>query len=538
VAGATSSINFPTATPMQAVNRGGLIYNSDAFVAKLNPAGSALVYSSYLGGSGDDGATGIAIDSAGNAYLSGVTFSANFPVAVPIQSNNRGSADAFVAKLASNGGTLLYSTYLGGGGDDFGTGIALDTQGGVNLTGFTGSPNFPVVSAAQRIFGGRIDAFLTRLNPAGAALVSSTFLGGAGRDMGMALAVDAQGNTYVAGETDSTDFASAGAPQAAAGGLRDGFVAKLPASGGAFEYRSLHGGSGEDTVMGIVIDGAGNLYLAGSSGSVDSPATVGALQPVSRGGIEAVVAKLVPGTPSPSFASLSAASLRADSGLAAEAIATGFGQGLAPELAVAASIPLPDSLAGTSVRITDSAGTTLAAPLFAVSPGQINYLVPAGVRPGLAAVAVMRDGQAVATGTARIESVAPSVFSANSSGLGVAAALTLRVSANGARTTELVFRCGATAGSCAAIPIEPAANGEQVFLLLFGTGIRGFTTPVTATIGGVSIPVVAAVPQGETPGLDQVNIGPLPPALAGRGEIDIVLTVDGKRSNTVSVSFR
>src|SRR5205085_8191781 len=150
----------------------------------------------------------------------------------PFQKNYAGSADAFAAKLDPAGSALIYSTYLGGASDDFGSGIAVDTQGNVYLTGYTGSSaDFPIINAAQPKPGSSdglgFDAFVTKLNAAGSALVYSTFLGGRGRDFAYAVAVDAQGNAYVAGETDSPDFASAGALQTEIGGKLDAFLAKL-----------------------------------------------------------------------------------------------------------------------------------------------------------------------------------------------------------------------------------------------------------------------------------------------------------------------
>ena len=542
IAGVTSSTNFPVANALQPSSRGGTNFRADAFVSKLNAAGSALVYSTYLGGAADDAATAIGIDASGNAYLTGLTYSRDFPLAGPIQRNNAGSADIFVSKLSSTGSALTYSTYLGGTGDDLGTAIALDAQGSAHLTGTTGSStNFPLLNGAQRNFGNRnrrgLDAFVAKLNPLGSALQYSTFLGGSGYDIGFAIAADLQGNTYIAGETDSVDFASAGALQSEAGGLRDGFVAKLLPSGNAFEYRTLHGGSDQDSLMGIAVDPAGSVYLAGGSGSEDSPATFGALQPLSRGRLEALVTKLVPGTPPPKLTSVSAATVQKATGLAPEAIATGLGERLVTETVSGATTPLPTTLAGASVRITDSAGTTLAAGLLAVSPGAIRYLVPPGLATGLAAIAVMRGEEVVASGTARIHTIAPGLFSADGSGRGVAAAIASRVSADGTRISEPVFECGAGTGKCVSIPFELGAEGEQMFLQLFGTGIRGFTSQVTAAIGGVEIPVASAGPQGD-PGLDEVNIGPLPISLVGRGELDIVLTVDGKKTNPVMVNFR
>jgi hypothetical protein len=223
VTGFTDSTDFPTANPLQAGYGGG---QYDAFVAKLNAAGSALVYSTYLGGSGQDAGQGIAADASGNAYVTGNTQSTNFPTANPLQAANGGGQDAIVAKLNASGSTLAYSTYFGGSGDDFGVGIAVDAFGSGHVTGYTFSADFPTANPLQA-YGGSGDAFVASLNAAGSALVYSSYLGGSGQDIGGGIAVDASGSAYVTGDTTSTDFPTANPLQAAIGGSYDAFVAKI-----------------------------------------------------------------------------------------------------------------------------------------------------------------------------------------------------------------------------------------------------------------------------------------------------------------------
>jgi hypothetical protein len=290
VTGLTESTNFPTVNPLQQ-SFGGV---SDAFVAKLNATGSALVYSTYLGGSGIDNGTGIAVDSSHSAYVTGYTFSADFPTMNPLQPTPGGGGygDAFVAKLNPAGSALVYSTYLGGSGEDLGYGIAVDSSGNAYITGYTASTDFPTISPLQPIYGGASDAFVAKLNSAGSALVYSTFLGGSGYDEGIGIAVDSSGNAYVTGATGSTDFPTMNPLQPIYGGDGDAFVAKLNPSGSAFVYSTYLGGSGPDQGSGVAVDTAGNAYVTGGTASTDFP-TMYPFQPT-NGGSNAFVAMLNP----------------------------------------------------------------------------------------------------------------------------------------------------------------------------------------------------------------------------------------------------
>jgi hypothetical protein len=234
VGGTTASFDFPT-TPdaFQPAFAGGA---QDAFVTKLNRRGTALLYSTYLGGSGLDtgfGGVGLAVDEDGNAYVTGATNSPDFPTTPgAFQTAFAGGAfDSFVAKLNRRGTALLYSTYLGGSGSDFGLGdVAVDEDGSAYVTGTTNSPNFPTTpDVFQPAFaGGANDAFVTKLNRRGTALLYSTYLGGGGSDRGRDIAVDEDGNAYVTGSTDSANFPTTpGAFQTAIAGSNDAFVAKI-----------------------------------------------------------------------------------------------------------------------------------------------------------------------------------------------------------------------------------------------------------------------------------------------------------------------
>jgi hypothetical protein len=286
--GQTQSSDFPTANAIQAMNHGHM----DVFVTKINADGTALVYSTYLGGNDDDGGQSVAADAAGNAYVTGTTESTDFPTANAIQPTNHGDQDAFVTKINADGSAFIYSTYLGGSYFDYGSAIALDSAGNAYVTGSTESSDFPTVNAIQPTsHGGYDDAFVTKINASGSALVYSTYLGGSGVDYGNAIAVDAAGNAYAIGYTLSTDFPTLNAIQPPKNGSYDAFVTKINANGNALVYSTYLGGSGADVGRGIALDAAGNAYLTGYTTSTDFP-TANALQPMFRGKYDAFVTKI------------------------------------------------------------------------------------------------------------------------------------------------------------------------------------------------------------------------------------------------------
>ncbi|MFZ3375368.1 MAG: SBBP repeat-containing protein, partial [Chthoniobacterales bacterium] len=269
VTGFTSSLDFPT-TPgaFQTSNHGGFY---DAFVTKLNGSGTALIYSTYLGGSEDEGGLGISLDGDGNAIVTGYTHSADFPTTpTSAQPAIGGGYDAFVTKLNGSGSALVYSTYLGGTGDDFGGSIAVDRSGNAYVTGSTLSPNFPTTPGAfQAAPGGGYDAFVTKLNASGRAFVYSTYLGGTGDEQGNSIAVDSAGQAHVAGFTNSSNFpvtADAFQPMNAGGaGTFDAFVTKLNGSGSAEVYSTYLGGAVDEFADGIALGRSGKVYVTGST---------------------------------------------------------------------------------------------------------------------------------------------------------------------------------------------------------------------------------------------------------------------------------
>jgi hypothetical protein len=290
IVGVTDSTNFPTASPFQSALGGP---PEDCFVAKLSPSG-ALVYCTYLGGNEEDFGSTIAVDAGGNAYICGFTASTNFPTANTSQTSLKGKFDAFITKLNPAGSGLVYSTYFGGSDADYGSGIAVDTSGNAYVTGVTASTDLPTAKPLQPSFGGSHgDAFIAKLNPSGATLFS-TYLGGSGVDGGTSIGIDAAGNAYVAGITYSANFPMANAVQPTFGGsLADIFVTKLNATGTAMVYSTYFGRNGDDRAYRIAVDAAGNAYVTGMSDS-QTLQTVNAVQPVNVNGFDAVILKLDP----------------------------------------------------------------------------------------------------------------------------------------------------------------------------------------------------------------------------------------------------
>jgi Beta-propeller repeat/Immunoglobulin domain/Abnormal spindle-like microcephaly-assoc'd, ASPM-SPD-2-Hydin len=274
VAGQTFSSNFPTtAGAFQTAYRG----SGDAFVAKVSPAGTSLQYSTYLGGSRTDNAEGIAVDVLGNAFVTGQTYSDDFPTAAAIQSVNGGNqdADAFVTEINGGGSALVYSTYLGGSNADWGEAIAVDPAGNAVVTGATKSSDFPLASAFQPVCmgcPGFADAFVVKIAPRGAALVWGSYLGGSGSDCGSGIAIDATGDIYVTGFSYSADFPIT--PQAYQPSLGPGgaavFVSKIRSDFSALVYSTYLHGNGLDFGKTIAVD-TGNVFVAGQTYSTSFP---------------------------------------------------------------------------------------------------------------------------------------------------------------------------------------------------------------------------------------------------------------------------
>jgi len=296
VAGDTLSTTFPTTTGAYATTLAGGTSTGDAFVSKLSADGSTLLYSTYLGGNGDEDAWHVAVDGAGEAEVVGYTASTNYPTVNAAQGTYGGGVyNAFASKLSTDGSALVYSTYLGGNGDDEAYGLALDSAGDAYVAGLTSSTNFPLKNALQSAFSGIYDAFVTELDPNG-ALLYSTYLGGRRDTDAYGIAIDGAGNAYVTGATTSPNFrVSATAYQRRYKGVCSGgsctynaFVAKIAAGGTGLLYATYLGGSNDDEAEAITVDGAGNAWVTGNTASTNFPTTGNAIQKTNSGNPYAV----------------------------------------------------------------------------------------------------------------------------------------------------------------------------------------------------------------------------------------------------------
>jgi hypothetical protein len=296
IAGYTNSLDFPTKDPIQTDKAAGY----DAFVTKLSPDGSTVIYSTYLGGGGgandNDLLQSMTVDPDGNVYLTGNTYATDYPTANAYQTNNAGGSDIFLTKIDPTGSTLIYSTYLGGSNFDFAFDVAVDASGSTYLTGYVISSDFPTTAGAYQpgFGGGAGDAYVTKFSPDGKSLIYSTYIGGSDYDQAYGIAVDGDGNAYIAGVTASLNFPLANAYQGIIGGNRDVFVTKLNPAGSQLVFSTYLGGALDDQCSAMTIDRAGNVYLTGRTQSANFPtAPLGSVfQPAIGSATDAFVSKV------------------------------------------------------------------------------------------------------------------------------------------------------------------------------------------------------------------------------------------------------
>ena len=519
VVGTTSSADFPTQNAFQPTKGA----QQDAFIAKINSSGTALVYATYLGGNNVDEGNGIAVDSAGNAYITGDTQSTNFPIQSSFRSSNAATVDAFVTKLNPAGSALVYSTYLGGSGSDYGTGIAVDSSGSAYVTGYTGSKDFPVVSPIQpKLVSTGDDVFVTKFNPSGLALVYSTYLGGGGEDAPNALAIDQTGNVYITGRTNSSDFPLTNPIQNTRVAF-DMFVTEINAAGSATLFSTYIGGAASESGRGIAVDQLGNIHVAGEGASTNFP-VVKPLQGANGGGAstqDALVMLFGNAAPytGPVITTVS------DNLIEGGAVAPGGwfyikGSGLADVQRIwggsdfADPAVLPTDLNGVEVLVNGAP-----VPVYFISPGQVNAQAPSDVS-GTMTVQVFRLGLGSNTLTVPVTQLQPSIYNYQVGGKSYAAALFLDYSLSGDPAvtpgTHKAKPGDVLQLYCAGLAPAPSGTAISSPIPLDGVGIMIGNTAATVSYAAL----VAA-------GQFQVNF--TVPQIAD-GEYPITVSVSGKTS--------
>lgn len=530
----------------------GFLPAADYLTIKYDANGNEQWVARYSGGRPlPDEAWAITVDAAGGVYVTGGSWGEDT------------SLDYITIKYGADGKQQWLARYNGpGDGVDIATSIALDSSSNVYVTGLSGGANSSTDYATIKYDSNGVEQWVRRFNGDKNA-----------SDVAKDLAVDASGNVYVTGVSNSR-----GGSVGSSDPDRDYATVKY-SSAGRQEWVAIYDGPAKDAdeALALAIDGSGNIYVTGQSvgsGSSFDYATVkynseGSEQWVARyagasnrfdGASDVAIdgrgnvyitgssqiddsgrAKIVtikyaqqsaPAT-NP-LINVSAASYNASA--CAEAIVAAFGVNLSTTIQVALSTTLPTTLGGTTVQVRDSAGQVRFAPLFFVSPFHVNYLIPAGTAGGMAEVTVTSGDGTVSRGAIRVSLVAPGVFSADASGSGLAAAIALRVRADGSQTYEPVIRFDSAQNKIVAAPIDLGSETDQVYLLLFCTGVRARSSlaAASATLGGQAGQVTYIGNQGGFAGLDQVNVR-LPRNLIGRGEVDVALTIDGLAANVVKV---
>ncbi len=575
VAGGTASGNFPTTPgsfqtrlkgvggePVEPCCAGPFIDPGDAFVVELDPTGSKLLLSTLVGGSNDDTATSIALDSSNNIYIAGYTMSNNFPTTQGALQRTWGgfdqqtpyfvTGDGFITKLNATATTQIYSTYFGGSGDECISSIAVDSTGSVYFTGWSSTTNLPTTAGAiQSSYAGYQvlpfiieynfgDAIVGKLNPAGSQLSYLTYLGGNANDGGLAIAIDSAGNAFVTGFTDSTNFphtsgamqtsmAGDGGPQPPYLQFGDGFLAMVNPTGTSLLYSTYFGGNRDDELYALALDGTGNVYVAGNSYSTNWKTTANAAQAKFGGASQVLdwpwgdaVYSVFTGFPvSPVITKVANAEGEAST-IAANTWVEVKGSGLAPDTRVwgqpgdFVNNQMPTALDGASVTFNGEKAFT-----YFISSGQINVLTPPDLAAGPVQVVVTNQGTASAPFAATAQSYSASFFVFN-----------------GGPYVAAIHTNGNLIGPTSLYPGQstPAAAGETI--VLYGNGFGPVTPAVVSgsatQIGNLpSMPIVRIGNNNATvtfaglvsPGLYQFNVQV--PAGAVSGDNTVTATFDG-----------
>ncbi len=561
-------LRFPTTPGAYRTSEGKYSGN---FISKFGPSGN-LVYSTLIfGGIGGTQPYYLAVDNAGCAYFGAYTTGSSYP-STPGAYQTKNSAacndcdtDMVLTKLSADGSKLVYSTYYGTDkGVDKIAGLAVDGDGNAY---FACQKNYTLKYTNRNgtFYEFQLDTEVVKLNAQGNAVKYSVTVPGA---FAWGLALDADRNVYIGG----TAFPLKDGFTATAGahwtyGEGGGFVAKIteeapppPAltyniSGTVYlsKYPNATPIPGAKvTLMGsetrtATTDSKGNYtfndvpaggdYLVVSDyrnyeswPKIKPIKNLSANQVVNISVLQTQRARLV--------TNVSAASYEMGP-LAADSIVSAFGSNLTTNTETATRFPLPNNLGSTWVGITDSRGKEIPALLFFVSPTQVNYALPSGLASGPAIVNIVSSDQTTSRELIYIEPTSPGLFSADASGRGYAAANVQRRKANGEQVIEDIARYDITTGKMVAVPIDMSAPKDEVYLSLYGTGVRNNqdAAKVSATIGGIPVTVTYIGAQYSYVGLDQINLM-VPRQLAGRGDVDVVISVEGKVANTVRVKIK
>lgn len=524
VTGDTRSADFPKSGALPGGGPGGGL---EVFAAKLGATGAPLVYSVLFGGSRNDVGNGIKVDAAGNAIIGGYTLSPDFP-ATPgaYQTKWAGQSDAFLAKLSASAASLVYSTYIGGAGDEFTAGLDLDAAGNAYLVGWTTSPTYPTTPGAPGgLRRGDSDGFVSKLNPQGSSLVYSTLLGGSGKDAVYAVAVDSSGSACLTGATESADFPTTrDAPQTEIKGRADVMLARLDASGSALAYSSYLGGGKIDDGLGIALDPAGNLYVAVETESEDFPVSLGAYRKQFAGGIaDAVVLKLSPEELAPPAVPANGVVNAASSlggPIAPGEILTIYGARLGPAWLVTNRLT-SQGLFDTTLAETRVLIDGVPAPLVYTSARQVSAIVPYRVA-GKSSVELVAEykGLRSAPVTLPVAAAAPGIFTLDLTGKNQGAILNQDYSVNsaanpaGVGSVVMIYCTGEGQTRPAGVDGKPAAEPLPAPVL-----------PVRAWIGGKEAEVrYAGAAPDLVAGVFQVNAR-IPSGIAAGDAVPVVIKV-------------
>lgn len=540
VTGETCATDFPLQSPIISSIQSSIQGSRTCFVTELNPSLTAAVYSTYLGGSQTDSCSGIAVDSAGNAYVTGGTTSGGLATAGAFQTSYGGGSavgdelygDAFIAKIKPAGAGLAYYTYLGGSVADEASGIAIDAAGDVYVAGWTQSRNFPVHNAFQAAFGGGQgelpsgdpagDVFVAELDPSGGKLVYSSYFGSAALERAERVAVDSSGRLYVAGATNSKNLiATAGAVQSVFGGMQDAFLLTVAPAGTSVEYFSYLGGSGIDLAHGVAVSSSGNVYIAGQTQSSDFPLA----QPFQKtlGGVQDAFVAMI-GSPVTSGLEVNSVTNGASFGpaVAAGSLATIFAKTLVTNPTYASGNTLPGTLANVSVQVNG-----ITAPLLYVDSKQINFQLPSGLQAGQAQVVVTSGSVSSASFPFTIGQAAPGIFvyGTNRAVAQNYPSYSLNTAANPvpAGGTVIVYLTGQG-------PVNnPVGDGVKAP----GAPLSTATLPYSATVGGVNAPVTFL---GLSPGFVGLSQADITIPQLSPGDYPLVVTIGGVASNSPVLS--